>query len=482
MTRTPEILPVSTPVTSPVGSSSGARAGREITDFITRMHFYIGLFVGPFILVAALTGTLYVLTPQLENALYADVLTTPSVGADRSLEDQVNAARAWRGDDRPVFAVRPATAAGRTTRVMFTDPALGESETRAIFVDPVTLEIRGDLTVYGTSGILPLRLTIDKLHRSLMLGDTGRLYSELAASWLWVASLGGIVLWAWRRRTDRQGGSRQTPASRTRRLHSTIGVWIAAGLLFLSVTGLTWSKHAGDNIDAMRMAFGWVTPSVSLTLKEPPAAAPVAGDHADHAAHAETASPAALPDAAALMDAIYATARAAGIDSPMVEIRPAKTADRAWMVREYDRSTPTQVDTIAIDPRTMAVTSRADFDTFTLLPKLIRWGIDLHMGIKFGLVNQIVMVVIGTALTAAVAYGYVLWWRRRPVASGPMPVRTLLRSWAALPTGWKIGSGAVALGLGLALPVMGASLLLFLIVDTLRWGRARRLRQRKAAA
>ena len=38
------------------------------------------------------------------------------------------------------------------------------------------------MTVYGTSGILPLRQWIDYAHRSLLLGDSGRLYSELAAS------------------------------------------------------------------------------------------------------------------------------------------------------------------------------------------------------------------------------------------------------------------------------------------------------------
>ncbi len=30
---------------------------------------------------------------------------------------------------------------------------------------------------------------------ALLLGDSGRLYSELAASWMWVAALGGIALW-----------------------------------------------------------------------------------------------------------------------------------------------------------------------------------------------------------------------------------------------------------------------------------------------
>jgi hypothetical protein len=41
-------------------------------NLLRRLHFYIGLFVGPFIFVAALTGTLYVATPQLENWLYQD--------------------------------------------------------------------------------------------------------------------------------------------------------------------------------------------------------------------------------------------------------------------------------------------------------------------------------------------------------------------------------------------------------------------------
>ena len=93
-----------------------------------------------------------------------------------------------------LHAVRPGLEPGDTTRIMFTDPALAASEHRAIFIDPVTLAVKGDMPVYGTSGILPLRQWIDYAHRSLLLGEVGRLYSELAASWMWVAALGGITL------------------------------------------------------------------------------------------------------------------------------------------------------------------------------------------------------------------------------------------------------------------------------------------------
>ncbi|MCK0198248.1 PepSY domain-containing protein [Ancylobacter sp. 6x-1] len=448
-------------------------ANNPFRAFITRLHFYVGLFVGPFILVAALSGTLYVLTPQIDAFVFREQLRATPTGENRSLKDQIDAARDWLGTDQigtkaTLFAVRPSIAPGVTTRVLFSDPALGESENLAVFVDPVTLEVKGSLVVYGTGGVLPIQRVIDLFHRNLLLGDLGRNYSELAASWLWVAALGGLFLWAWRRGMPASGTT-----ARMRRVHTTLGLWIAAGVLFLSATGLTWSHYAGDNIDLLRGTLGWTTPSVSLKLDT--AAAPaMEGEHADHMAMMPDMTMPALPDPASLIDAVHAAAVQAGLDSPMIEIRPAKSADRAWLVREYDRSTPTQVDTLAIDPRTMSVTSRADFATFGLIPKLIRWGIDIHMGIKFGLANQIVMIAIGSALSVTILYGYAMWWRRRPAPGSP--AHTLVQSFLYL--GWPVRIAVVGLALafGLALPLMGLSLLCFVAVDGLRWRYDRRIR------
>src|SRR5690606_20768477 len=99
----------------------------------------------------AVTGTLYVLTPQLENYVYRDQLRTASLGALQPLAEQVKAAESFIGDGPTLFAVRPSIGPGWNTRVMFNQPGLGESESRAIFVDPVTLAVKGDLVVYGTS-------------------------------------------------------------------------------------------------------------------------------------------------------------------------------------------------------------------------------------------------------------------------------------------------------------------------------------------
>src|SRR5690606_31904930 len=109
---------------------------------------------------------------------------------------------------------------------------LGESESRAVFVDPGTGEVRGDLTVYGTSGALPLRAWLDHLHRNLHLGEPGRLYSELAASWLGVVALAGLGLWVQRVRRSRAPRDLLRPARGRRgyrRLfgwHTSAGFWV----------------------------------------------------------------------------------------------------------------------------------------------------------------------------------------------------------------------------------------------------------------
>lgn len=106
--------------------------------------FYIGLFIGPFIFVAALTGTLYVATPQLENWLYHDALHGLADGTPQPLSAQIAVAEEATQGNLRLLAVRPAPALGETTRIMFADPGLGESESRAIFVDPIALRVKGD--------------------------------------------------------------------------------------------------------------------------------------------------------------------------------------------------------------------------------------------------------------------------------------------------------------------------------------------------
>ncbi|WP_417527414.1 PepSY-associated TM helix domain-containing protein [Marinomonas shanghaiensis] len=457
-------------------SKTSESSSNAMLLLITRLHFYIGLFIGPFIFVAALTGTIYVITPQIENALYKDVLTTQNIGESQPLSLQIAAAKSSLQSDLTLFAVRPAPELGDTTRIMFLDETAQHSGARAVFIDPDTLEVKGNLPVYGTSGVLPLRTTIDFMHRQLLLGEVGRYYSELAASWLWIAALGGVFLWYKGGKKNSAAFANRTKHLRKRRRHYQLGLLLFVGLVFVSITGLTWSKWAGDNISTLRNSIGWVTPSVSQDLTTIDHNMMMSDKHADHLNHSShnnmpAKKPAAekFEDVDALFDGVLKAARDAGIDANKLEIRPSSTKDKAWRVSEIDRSWPTQVDSVAVDASTMTVTSRADFATFPIVAKLIRWGIDAHMGILFGVINQIILTFFGLSLCLMIIWGYKMWWIRRPQAGSTS--KPLLQAWGKLSSTQKVITVLIAIALGLSMPVMGVSLIAFLLIDAYRWKR-----------
>lgn len=456
----------------------------SLFNLLRRLHFYIGLFIAPFIFIAALTGTLYVLTPQIENVLYASALTTEAQGTAQPLSAQIAAARRHAGEEARIYAVRPAPGAQETTRVQFSQSDLGPSESRSVFIDPYTLQVKGDMTVYGTSGVLPLRMWLDQLHRGLLLGDVGRLYSELAASWLWVAALGGLVLWLGTRPRRKMN----KPASGfafARHWHITLGLALALGLVFFSVTGLTWSQWAGGNIDKMRSELGWMTPQVRTAL-DASAPAATADPHADHhampqmdgmdmsgmAMPAKPARAVNAPDAD--WDSVLSAARRSDIRAAKLELRQPKAEGQAWTVSEIDRSWPSQVDAVSVDPVTFAIVDRVEFAHFPLVAKLTRWGVDAHMGVLFGWPNQLLLALFGFGLCATIVLGYRMWWIRRPALPAQNPAQTLLVAWLAMPRYAQAASLIVALALGWALPVMGGSLLAFIAIDLLRWRKAQR--------
>ena len=89
---------------------------RGLRPILLRLHFYAGVFVGPFILIAAVTGLLYALVPQLDEFVYRDQLTVDQVGDQRlPLADQLEAARAAHPEGS-VESIRRPTAPTRPLR------------------------------------------------------------------------------------------------------------------------------------------------------------------------------------------------------------------------------------------------------------------------------------------------------------------------------------------------------------------------------
>ncbi|MEU8852009.1 PepSY-associated TM helix domain-containing protein [Streptomyces sp. NPDC048564] len=441
------------------------RRWAPLRPLILRLHFYAGVLVAPFLLVAAATGFLYAGAFQAEKIVYAHEMYVPVGDAKLPISEQVAAARKAHPEGT-VSAIRPSPADDESTRVMLSGVKGVDAEhTMAVFVDPYTAEVRGALEQYGSTGALPLRTWIDEFHRDLHLGETGRHYSELAASWLWVIAAGGLVLWFSRRRALRKVRG-TSGRRRTLGLHGTVGVWAAIGFIFLSATGLTWSAYAGANIDELRTSLGQATPSISATA---------GGEHGGHGSAAATGG---SGEHGVGLDRVLASARAEGLGDP-VEIVPPADDSSAYVVRQVGRGWPTKQDSVAIESAGGEVVDVLRFAEYPVLAKLTRWGIDLHTGVLFGLVNQIALMALALSLILLIVWGYRMWWQRgrgsafgRPIPRG---------AWQQVPPQILVPLVAVVAVVGYFVPLLGISLAAFVVVDVVLGEVAHRRGKRKPA-
>lgn len=439
----------------PGSSGPAASPGRwaAVRPLLMRLHFYVGVLIGPFLFVAATTGLIYTTTPQVEGIVYRHELHVTAQGPAQvvPLAQQVAAGKA-AVPGGTLQSVSPPAGPTDTTRVLFSAPGVPDGNSRTAFVDPYTGRVRGVLTTYGQW--LPVRAWLDSLHRTLHLGAFGRNYSELAASWLWVEVLGGLTLWLGARRRKgerlrrtvlpriRNGVGR----SRTLSWHAVVGLGVSLGLLGLSVTGLTWSNHAGASISELRAQLKGGSPSVSTTL---PAA--------ETTAH--------KGGRAVGIDTVVDSAHRAGLTG-LLDVTPPSAPGTAWTVQENTRHWPERQDSVAVDPYTGKVTAKLRFTDYPVLAKLTRWGIDAHMGLLFGLANQIVLALLAISLITMILLGYRMWWLRRPTRGGPAMGRAPARgTWRRIPGRVLAPALLVVAVLGYYVPLLGIPLLVFLTTD-----------------
>jgi uncharacterized iron-regulated membrane protein len=422
---------------------------RGIQSVLLRLHFYAGILVAPFLLVAAVTGLLYTVAPQIDRVAYGELLHAES-GPARPLVDQVAAAQAAH----PGLAVTAIDVHDGRTAVTFADPSLADDRERTAYVDPTSATVKGSLVTWF--GSTPAVTWLDDLHRNLHLGALGRNYSEIAASWLGVVALGGVVLWVRQRRERRRHLVVPQLSARGRRrvisLHGTTGLVLVLGLLFLSATGLTWSRYAGAHFQDALTALDATAPELATGLPD------------------GSARSIDLRDA----DRVLAGARAAGLTGP-VELTP---SDTAWTVAQTDKTWPVHLDSAAVDPSTGAATAYRAWDDRPLLSKLSSLGVNAHMGVLFGPVNQVVLAAVAIGLILLIVWGYRAWWLRRPRRAerqrsarvGRPPQRG---AWRGVRPGALAVIVAVTLAVAWAVPWWGWTLLGFLVVDALAGVRAR---------
>ena len=120
----------------------GERRGQAaVLRRIWRLHFWIGLFVAPALILLACTGLIILYTQPLDLWLHRDLTVVSPSSASVSLDAQIATARQHVDSSMVLDAVTPPQSANRSTQVDFLpaeEPEVGERNVTQVFVDPYT--------------------------------------------------------------------------------------------------------------------------------------------------------------------------------------------------------------------------------------------------------------------------------------------------------------------------------------------------------
>ncbi|WP_028591155.1 PepSY-associated TM helix domain-containing protein [Paenibacillus massiliensis] len=435
-----------------------------IYQAIWRWHLYAGIIFAPFILILAVTGSVYLFKPQIEQRMYQDYYVVKDEGnklQPSQLIDTVKAAY----PEYNVLRYRPGEDATRSAEVKL---GLGD-EKLTIFVDPYSSTIIGELNDRHR-----LMDRIEEFHGELMLGTFGDRIVELAACWALILVITGLYLWIPRDWKKWKGVivPRINTSKRNllRDLHVVPAFWISAAMVFLIITGLLWSGFWGTKVQTLVTNSGlgyppsiWVGSAPSSTLKTK--------DIADVPWAAENLEvPLSNPSqeyTQLSINNVVNTANQLQI-YPTYEVIFPKSAEGVFTLSVFPPKARDEA-TVHIDQYTGAVLADYRYEHYEVLGKWMAWGITLHKGLEYGLLNQWIGLIVCIGIAGIVITGFLLWWRRKP--------KTHMGAPRAQSYGSIKGIVILLIIYGMLFPLVGLSLIVVALLDVLVITRSAKLRQ-----
>ncbi|MCY9138023.1 PepSY-associated TM helix domain-containing protein [Peribacillus frigoritolerans] len=420
---------------------------------VWRWHFYAGIIFAPLLIILAVTGSIYLFKPQIEQFLYQDYQVVTPLGDRLPASQQIENVKELY-PDAVVTKYHPGENASRSSEVSITS----NKESLTIFMDPYTGKSIGELN--DEDRIMD---KIEEIHGELMAGTLGDRIVELAACWAVVLIVSGIYLWYPKKKQSLSGVlfPRLNKGKHIfrRDIHAVPAFWITAGMLFLIMTGLPWSGFWGNNFQLLATNSGSGYPP-SIWTGSAPTSSIKTKDIADVPWAAENLD-VPLSDIQGFIplsiDDVVTIATREGMH-PSYSINIPQETDGVYTLSAFPPKAQDEA-TIHIDQYSGAVLADYRYDHYGLIGKIVAWGITLHKGTQFGLINQIISLLICLGIMLVVCSGFYLWWKRKPKKSLGAPKAPQIKNMKLFLF--------LLIGLGILFPLVGLSLIVVWLIDWL---------------
>ncbi|MFJ7362816.1 PepSY-associated TM helix domain-containing protein [Peribacillus frigoritolerans] len=420
---------------------------------VWRWHFYAGIIFAPLLIILAVTGSIYLFKPQIEQVLYQDLQEVTPLGDRLPASQQIENVKELY-PDAVVTKYHPGENASRSSEVSITS----NNESLTIFMDPYTGKSIGELN--DEDRIMD---KIEEIHGELMAGTLGDRIIELAACWAVVLIVSGLYLWYPKKKQSLSGVlfPRLNKGKHIfrRDLHAVPAFWITAGMLFLIMTGLPWSGFWGNNFQLLATNSGSGYPP-SIWTGSAPTSSIKTKDIADVPWAAENLD-VPLSDIQGFLplslDDVVTIANREGMH-PSYSINIPQETDGVYTLSAFPPKAQDEA-TIHIDQYSGAVLADYRYDHYGLIGKIVAWGITLHKGTQFGLINQMISLLICLGIMLVAFSGFYLWWKRKPKNGLGAPKAPQIKNMKLFLF--------LLIGLGILFPLVGLSLIVVWLIDWL---------------
>lgn len=448
-------------LTTPPAKDSSKSNNKSFYMSVWRWHFYAGLYAIPFLLMLSVTGLLMLYAPVIERWTNQDLFTVEQTNSSPiSFEAQKNlVAKTYPEDTIKNFYSPADTSEATRFQVIKGDEAV------SVFVDPYQAKVLGEVSISNS-----LYAWADDVHGTFMMGLTGDRMIEIAVSFTILLVITGLFLW-WPRAGKKLKDAIKISKSKGRlywkELHSVVGFWVSAILIFFCLSGLAWASFWGGE-----MLQAWSTFPMEKSAKNVSSTL----THEDLNVKGLKQVPwgleqSALPESnvststnhpsSMKLDQIVNASKDMGFTQFQVFFPKNETGvfttSASSMSRDIENATDDR--TVHFDQYTGEILADVGYEDYSLAAKSMAVGISLHMG-QWGILNYIVNTLFCLGIIVISISGMAMWWIRRPKGKVQLSAPSRPKNFAA----WKQATWFI-LPVSILFPLGAAAMAGVLVVD-----------------
>jgi len=205
----------------------------SLKKLIRKIHLILGLSSGIVVFIVAVTGCLYCFEKEIRQVIYRGLYELTATGNERAPISSVVELAKKSQPGKPVRSVTFPSEPDKSIQINFKNKT-------TVFVDPYQLQVLGELNMEKEFFGVVLNL-----HRSLLLGDAGKMITGISALIFLVMIISGIIMW-WptNKRSLRASFTIKKEASTKRfnlDLHRVLGFYGSFILIFSVLSGLIFA-------------------------------------------------------------------------------------------------------------------------------------------------------------------------------------------------------------------------------------------------